>query len=75
MLFYHYNFLINKIRSRLSGMRRRNRRNRRNERNKKQLKTQEELDAEMDTYMKVDNVNVQPQTNLEGNNTTSTVVA
>ncbi len=39
------------------------------------LKTQEELDAEMDSYMKVDDMNVQPQSNTEGNTSNAAVIA
>ncbi|ORX81691.1 RNA-binding domain-containing protein [Anaeromyces robustus] len=51
-----------------------NRMRRRRNRNNEPLKTQEELDAEMDSYMKVDDANVQPQSNTDGN-TNSAVVA
>jgi len=47
----------------------------RRRRNREPLKTQEELDAEMDTYMKVDDMNVQPQSNAEGNTSNAAVVA
>jgi len=39
------------------------------------LKTQEELDAEMDVYMEADDMNVQPQSNAEGNTSNAAVVA
>jgi THO complex subunit 4 len=57
----------NGVRGRANRMRRR--------RNREPLKTQEELDAEMDTYMKVDDMNVQPQSNAEGNTSNAAVVA
>jgi len=58
------------IRSRSNRMRRR-RRNR-----NEPLKTQEELDAEMDSYMKIDdNMSAQPQSNTEGNTSNSAIVA
>lgn len=58
----------NNIRNRSGRMRRRRNRN-------EPLKTQEELDAEMDSYMKVDDMNVQPQSNTEGNTSNAAVIA
>ncbi|ORX52510.1 RNA-binding domain-containing protein [Piromyces finnis] len=56
----------NNVRGRANRMRRRNR---------GPLKTQEELDAEMDSYMKIDDMNVQPQSNVGGNSSNAAVVA
>jgi len=58
----------NNIRNRSGRMRRRRNRN-------GPLKTQEELDAEMDVYMEADDMNVQPQSNAEGNTSNAAVVA